>query len=1065
MQDRTPEEDRWLSTIRGIAVRFECSRSRKTSGFAASARSVATSATTVVSRTILTILAAPTLLLAIGAPTGAAELKEVEQPLFCIGTPDNHAAEFGLAAAGEGYMAFSTKFPNDTVYIVGSSKSRDWPYIHPAPLDKWAGGRAHTFTIRFTSARDQDRPLYLVMGMAGGSPALGSKVVVTVNDVALAAQVAPSSDPRVCFRPTIAGKPDSMIFDIPSGSIRKGTNTISIRLDEQSWIIYDYVALSTRREAPELVTPPELNLLTEFRKGPMAGVDEIIFAARALGEDPHWYANFGYTLDKSRWRTYGHGGRLVRLNLKTRKVTVLLDDAKGGIRDPAVHYDGRKIVFSYRKGDSPHYHLYVINADGTGLTQLTDGPYDDIEPTWLPDGRIMFVSSRCNRCVNCHTTDVAVLHCCDADGGNIHMLSANSEHDNTPWVLPNGQVLYTRWEYVDRSQVRFHHLWTTTPDGQRQTVFYGNMHPGTTMIDAKPIPGSNRVVASFSPGHGRREHEGVLTIVDPRKGPDDKPSARAISHTSEYRDPWAFSDDAFMAAHRTEIVLMDGSGRTQTIYRLSEADVNAGLECHEPRPLCSRPSERLMPTDVDWAEATGRLLLVNVYQGRSMSDVRPGEIKKLLVLEPLPKPMNYTGGMEPISYGGTFNLERILGTVPVEPDGSAYMELPALRGLFLVALDENDMSVKRMQSFLTVVPGETTTCIGCHEQRTQSPLYQATELMALARPPHRITPIDDAPEIFDYPRDIQPILDKHCVGCHDYEATKHGGPRAGGVILTGDRGPVFSISYYTMTALDLISDGRNAEAGNRAPRTIGSSASRLMQLVDGSHYDARLSEHEQRMVRLWIESGATYPGTYAALGTGMIGAFEIVDRSIRLDRSDTEWPSMKASMEVLKRRCCSCHAEDGKMPLPLSPSHIAGPGAWGGAFKGSGPWIPLADDDVRRRFTRHLFYNLTRPEKSLILLAPLSKQAGGYEVCGEAVFSGTNETDYQTVLAAIRDAKEKLDQIKRFDMPGFRPRTEYVHEMKRYGILPTDSPDDAAIDVYATDRAYWRSHWHRAGGW
>ena len=808
---------------------------------------------------------------------------------------------------------------------------------------------------------------------------------------------------------------------------------------------------------PNWAIEPEPDLAAEFRTGPMAGVSEIVFAVRALGADPHWYANFGETLQKSNWPTYGDGGRLVRLNLNTREVAVLLDDPQGGVRDPAVHYDGRKIVFSYRPGDERHYSLYEINADGSGLKRLTHGVYDDVEPTYLPDGRIMFVSSRCNRVVNCHTTDVAVLYCCDSDGRNLRSLSANSEHDNTPWVLPSGQVLYTRWEYVDRSQVRFHHLWTTSPDGTRQTVFFGNMYPGTTMIDAKPIPGSRKIVASFSPGHGRREHDGTISVVDPRSGPDDRSQARSISATADYRDPWAFSEEAFMAARGTEIVLLDDRKRTQTIYRLSDADVEAGLECHEPRPLGTRPREPVMPAAVDWNDPTGKLLLLDVYRGRNMEGVRRGQIKKLLLLESLPKPMNYTGGMEPISYGGTFNLERVLGTIPVEPDGSAYAELPALRALFFVALDENDVSVKRMQSFLTVMPGETTTCIGCHEQRTLSPPSQPNDLLALKRPPSKITPIAGVPEIFDYPRDIQPILDRHCVACHDYDRPE------GRVILTGDRGPIFSISYYTMTALDLVSDGRNG-LGNRAPRTIGSSASRLMQLIDGSHYGAKPSEHERKMVRLWIESGATYPGTYAALGTGMVGGFEIVDRSIRLDRSDLQWPSMRASVDVLTGRCEGCHRPDGPKPLPLTPSHLVGPGSWGTAFTGSGPWIPLKVDDVRRRFTRHLMYNLSRPEKSLILLGPLSKEAGGYESCGEAVFAGTHDPDYQKVLTAIRDAKRKLDQIKRFDMPGFRPRAEYVQQMQRYQILPADLPENAPIDVYAVDRAFWRSHRHRPVG-
>ncbi|MBC7337401.1 MAG: PD40 domain-containing protein, partial [Clostridia bacterium] len=178
----------------------------------------------------------------------------------------------------------------------------------------------------------------------------------------------------------------------------------------------------------------------------------------------------------------------------------MLDDPRGGIRDPQVHYDGRKILFSYRKGGTHPFHLYEINVDGTGLRQLTDGSDDDIEPTYCPDGSIIFCSSRCRRFVNCWYTRVAVLYRCDADGKNIRPLSSNNDHDNTPWMLPDGRVLYMRWEYVDRSQVHFHHLWTMNPDGTFQTVFFGNMYGGVAMLDAKPIPNTNKVVVSWSPG-------------------------------------------------------------------------------------------------------------------------------------------------------------------------------------------------------------------------------------------------------------------------------------------------------------------------------------------------------------------------------------------------------------------------------------------------------------------------------------------------------------------------------------------------------------------------------------
>jgi hypothetical protein len=799
--------------------------------------------------------------------------------------------------------------------------------------------------------------------------------------------------------------------------------------------------------------PPQRDLLAEFRRGPMAGVEELVFAVRRLGEDPHWYANFGSTLPGSRWRTFLDGGRLCRVNLASGRLTVLLDDPRGGVRDPQLDYQGRTILFSYRKGGSGRFHLYVVQVDGSGLRQLTDGDFDDIEPCWLPDGDILFVSTRCNRCVNCHTTDVAVLYRCGPDGSRPRPLSSNNEHDNTPWMLPGGQVLYTRWEYVDRNQMAFHHLWITTPDGVRQTVFYGNQHPTITMIDAKPIPGSRKIVASFSPGHGRREHDGVLTVVDPRSGPDELDAARPIRPEPNFRDPWAFSETAFMAATRDQIVLLDGKGAMQTIYRLPAADAKDGYQCHEPRPLVGRPREPVLPTETDWRRQFGRVLLLDAARGRNTAGVRPGEIRRLLVLETLPKPMNYSGGMEPLSYGGTFTLERVLGTIPVEADGSAYAELPALRSLFFVALDANELSVKRMQSFCTLLPGETTTCIGCHEPRTSAP--PAATGRAFSRAPSRIEPFSGVPEVFDFPRHIQPILDRHCLACHDCDRPD------GGVVLSGDHGPVFSLSYFTLTARSLISDGRNG-LGNHAPRTIGSGASRLVGLMDGSHHGARPSQHERRMVRLWIDSGATYPGTYAALGTGMIGAFEIVDRSIRLDRSDLHWPSVQASVEALQRRCVACHGPD--RPLPLSPSDKVGPGGWGSAFRGAPPWVDFTPQDVRRRWSRHLLYNLTRPEKSLLLLAPLAKQAGGLAHCGQTVFADARDADYRKILRAIEDAKSKLDAIKRFDMPGFRPRSEWIAKMQRYKILPASLSADAPIDVYATEHAYWESLWYRPAG-
>jgi hypothetical protein len=783
-------------------------------------------------------------------------------------------------------------------------------------------------------------------------------------------------------------------------------------------------AVMAKNAAPPAVEIPG-PMLRQFLAGPMAGVEEIVFAVRVSGRD-HWYVNFGNYADDSidfRPRAfkfeegvywgYGAGARLCRLNLRSGQLRVLLEDAKGGIRDPQLSYDGRKILFAYRRGDEHPFHLCEINIDGSGLKTLTDGPDDDIEPTYCPDGSIVFGSSRCRRFVNCWHTRVATLYRCDGDGRNIRMLSSNNDHDNTPWMLPDGRILYMRWEYVDRSQVHYHHLWTMNPDGTGQTVFYGNLHPGIAMLDAKPIPGTHQVVASFSPGHGRPEHVGYVTVVDAGQGPDALESARTISKKPEWRDPWAFSPDCFLVAQKQGIFVMDGQGRTEQVYRLSAEEDS--LECHEPRPIAARPREPVISSRIDPRQATGKLVLENFYAGRKTHGLPPGTVKKLLVLKQLPKPVNFSGGMQPLTIGGSFTLAQILGTVPVEPDGSAYLEVPALQSIFFVALDQNNLAVKRMHSFLTVQPGETLSCVGCHEPRTQTPRSAAGSPLAMKRGPSPIEPIGGVPPVIDFPRDIQPILDRRCVECHNADRYE------GRVDLTGDKTPEYTISYLTMQTRGLVSDGRNRPQSNYDPYTIGSSASRLMQLGDGSHYGAKLNAAERTLVRLWIDTSATYPGTYAALGCGAYG--------------------VSLPVGELRARCNGCHAKDAV----ISPTrHVE--------LMGFGAMLPLQFEAV---------CNLSRPEKSRLLRAPLAKRSQGLGFCKPPPFADRQDPLYQKILLAIEAAQQKLLAGKRFDMPGFRPNRHYLREMQRFGFLSKDLGPAEPVDAYAVDRAYWDSFLYR----
>ncbi|MDO5580503.1 MAG: hypothetical protein Q4G69_05175, partial [Planctomycetia bacterium] len=312
-----------------------------------------------------------------------------------------------------------------------------------------------------------------------------------------------------------------------------------------------------KKKAPQKPdpTPSVSHLLSQFRKEGMRSVHEILFAVRKPGIDGHYYANFGYyAARENRYPFHPHGGGALRvLNLDTKKVRTVYEEKKGSVRDPILHYSGKKILFSLLKEGTDSYNLYEINLDGSGLRQITFGDRDDIEPCYLPNGDILFCSTRSNRYVQCWLTHVATIHRCGPNGENIRPLSANVEQDNTPWVLDSGQIIYTRWEYVDREQVTYHHLWTMNPDGTRQMVLFGNQFKYMLFIGAKPIPNSQKIVATIAPGHGRKEHYGRIAVIDPLIGPDDFSAAQYISKDNDHSDPWAFSESEFMAAKKNAL--------------------------------------------------------------------------------------------------------------------------------------------------------------------------------------------------------------------------------------------------------------------------------------------------------------------------------------------------------------------------------------------------------------------------------------------------------------------------------------------------------------------------------
>ncbi len=787
----------------------------------------------------------------------------------------------------------------------------------------------------------------------------------------------------------------------------------------------------------------------------MDGAEEIVFAVRDLCAATQTYATFGEYANERKFIYPPDGSQLCKLNLRTGKVTVLLDDPGGGVRDPRVHYDGGKLLFAYRKGGSHQYHLYEVNTDGSGFRQLTFGDHDNVEPAYLPDGGIIFTSSRCNRFIGCNRVPTATIHRMDADGDNVLSLSASPLLDDRPAVLWDGRVCYTRWEYTDRAAETFRDLWVMNPDGTGQMVLFGGTgqpYPEFhAKCDALPIPGAaGKLVLIFSPALGHRENAGNVTIVDMKGGPDAWAAAKQISPElsklrwtiglgqgeSGFRDPYPLSEDCFLVAQDRSLLVMDDQGRLQEFHRAEKM-------VHDPRVIRARSREPVIPSRIDLRKTTGRMVLTDVYRGRNMEGVPRGTIKELLVLEDLPKGFSQHG-LRGYRGLGLLTLRRVLGTVPVESDGSASFEVPALRAVYFVALDEKGLAVKRMQSFTMTMPGETQGCVGCHEPRTATPvLDRGGSLLALQRPPSRIAPVPGTPDVFDYRRDVQPIWDKHCVTCHNAEAP------AGRVVLTGDNNEWYTQSFYALFAYDQISHpGSWSENGNNPPYGFGTGASPLMRKIDGSHHDVQLTREEYDTVRLWIESSAPFWGT--------LGIENHPENAVAEPLITSKAILGKPLDPIVEKRCLSCHGSAGNLGRR-------------GEQQSDDQWTGAKPPEMLN-YPLHCWnlYNLSHPEKSMILRAALSKDSGGYAWCKDkdgqpaTVFADTNDPDYQAILRAIAAAKTRREAPGDIGTRGFQPNEHYVYWMKRFGVLPESfDPAKDVFDPYAIDEAYWRSLWHR----
>jgi hypothetical protein len=601
--------------------------------------------------------------------------------------------------------------------------------------------------------------------------------------------------------------------------------------------------------------------------------------------------------------------------------TVLLKDRlpEGSVLHPDLSFDGKSVLFSFcdhtvvkndniqiptrtgkkrlgydnEKYGRRRFFIYEATIDGKKVRQLTGTASDpmktaydratvlveDLDPCYLPDGGFVFASTRSQNFGRCHSgvyKPAFLLYRADADGSGIRQISFAEANEWDPSVLPDGRIIYTRWDYINRHNTWFQSLWVTKPDGTSTAHYYGNYtkNPCVT-AEARSIPGSRKVVSTAAAHHFFTA--GSIILVDPQKGQDGAgpltritpevkfPETEGWGLKGCYATPYPLSEELFLAAYSPELVqwvqfgyngsrpadaafgiyLIDTLGGRELIYR------DPNTSCFTPIPLRPREKPPVIPSILPppgEAPATGTCYVQDVYQ--STQSIPKGSIKYLRLNRIHDQP----AAMFTLrSRARQEVVKSVIGTVPVNKDGSVGFTVPADTGFQLQALDENGMAVMTMRSLMYVRPGEITSCVGCHEPRTSAPHVSPSQKSLTVHAP-RPLPGPRYEGGLSFMRTVQPVLDRHCIKCH---GLKREPPK--GLSYLSDKSYTSLTRAKGMVAMALS----NKETFYSKPKEYFAHAGKLAPMLMKGHSKLRLPREDLERIITWLDLNAQQYGDYS----------------------------------------------------------------------------------------------------------------------------------------------------------------------------------------------------------
>ena len=575
------------------------------------------------------------------------------------------------------------------------------------------------------------------------------------------------------------------------------------------------------------------------------------------------------------------------------------------ISDLDLHFDGDKLLFSM-PGTQHLWQVFEIDVDGRNVRQVSLSEHDDVhnfDACYLPSDKIVFVSTAVKQGVPCSNgIAVAMNYLMDGDGRNVRQLCFDQDHDYCPTVMNDGRVLYLRWDYTDLPHQWPRILFTMNPDGTDQREFYGsNSYWPNAIFYARPIPDHPTIVAGivtghhvgrvgelvlFDPARGRHEADGVVQRI-PGFGQEVEPiimDKLTIDSWPKFAHPYPLSGKYFMVACKPGPHDLWGIYLADVFDNLVLLKEVEGCALFEPIPLRARTRPPVIPERIKPGRHDALIFVEDVYRGPGLRGVPRGTIKNLRLFAYNFAYPYKSGGQHRVGTDGPWEPKRVLGTVPVEADGSAVFRVPAQMPISIQALDAQGRAVQLMRSWTTAMPGEIVSCVGCHERQNGAPPSRAT--IAATRKPSEIKPWHGALRGFSFRREVQPVLDKYCVACHDGTERPDGqvipdlrGNRDAFVVLkSNDPRPklirgvakeelvteysgVFEPAYFELRRFVRVG-GLESDLHVLRPCEFNANTTELVHMLEKGHYGVTLDQEAWDRLVTWIDLNAPCHGTW-----------------------------------------------------------------------------------------------------------------------------------------------------------------------------------------------------------